>query len=73
MQVTHKQELEQMIENLAEGVIEHLKSGPEEDYEAFEAYAKKVRIHIYDHLHEGKLRCARGYAILLEEVIKEEK
>ena len=64
-------ELEQSIENLADVVIENLKSGPSPDYEPFEAYAQKVRVHIYENIHEFKHRFVRGYEVLLEEIQKE--
>ncbi len=64
-------ELEQSIENLADLVIENLKSGPHPEYEPFEVYSQKVRMHIYENIHEFRQRFVHGYEVLLEEIIKE--
>lgn len=66
-------ELEQSIENLADAVVENLKGEHLSEYEPFEAYANKVRMHIYDNIHEFRHRFVRGYEVLLEEVGKEKK
>lgn len=66
-------DLEQSIENLADSVIENLKGGPNPQYEPFEAYAQKVRVHIYDNIHEFRHRFVRGYEVLLEEIVNEQK
>ena len=64
-------ELEQSIENLADAVVENLKGEHHSEYEPFEAYANKVRMHIYDNIHEFRHRFVRGYEVLLEEVGRE--
>lgn len=66
-------ELEQSIANLADIVIEDLKGEHHSEYESFELYAQKVRLHIYDNIHEFRHRFVHGYEVLLEEIIKEKE
>lgn len=66
-------ELERSIENLADVVIESLKSDAVSEFEPFEAYAQKIRLHIYDNIHEFQHRFVHGYEVLLEEIVSEKE
>lgn len=58
------------LEEMADAVIGSLKPGYRSDLEPFEQYAEKVKAKMHTDMDDFRLRLAKGYKALLDEIQK---
>ncbi|MBA3816560.1 MAG: hypothetical protein H0X29_08595 [Parachlamydiaceae bacterium] len=69
----HEENYASMIEDLAEAVTEEIDHEKNEAIEPFEQYVLKVRGRMHTDIKAFRSRFAKGYSVLLDELVRDQK